>query len=87
MTLIAARGAARRRDILAWQIGRAVRDTSITSFAGFVGEDDDAPSAGSARRDAGQSPVEMAHNLAVWRSIYKIKAIHEPADEEMSDGR
>jgi len=80
LTVIQIRGAARRRDLLAWQIGRAVRDTSITNLADFIGEDEEGDRPG--RREAPQSAVEMAHNLAVWRAIYGLQAIHVPNDEE-----
>ncbi len=75
--------------MLAWQIGRAVRDTNIMNFADFVGEDDGGESAGrsgSGRRDQAQSPVEMAHNLAVWRAVYRLEAIHVEDGEGVSDG-
>lgn len=60
--------AAQRRDMLAWQIARGVRDTDVRSFADLSGDAKSAQPVSQAGIDA-----KNQHNFRLWKRAFKKK--------------
>lgn len=60
--------AARRRDMLAWQVARGVRDKGVTCFADLRG---DGSTAGSAVSSPGAANARNLHAFRLWKRAMK----------------
>lgn len=67
----------------AWYTG-LVSNGNVTAFDELLPAHDD--SENRLRRDRPQSEVEMAHNMAMWRSIFGLKAVPIDDDGRAGDG-
>lgn len=60
--------AARRRDMLAWQIARGVRDKDVRSFADLRGDGKNSAPVSQAGIDA-----QNQHSFRLWKRAFKKK--------------